>query len=99
MARQVTLPAWKRRRYERLGIPLPPALGQRERKGPRVPDAPPHSEPSQPAAEHIAALAEEVLWQRALAQVRDALVTLQWASDGFYEDEAQVALDAVDWIE
>jgi len=58
MARQVTLPAWKRRRYERLGIPLPPALGQRERKGPRVPDAPPHSEPSQPAAEHIAALAD-----------------------------------------
>jgi len=42
---------------------------------------------------------EEVLWQRALAQVRDALVTLQWASDGWYEDEAQVALDAVDWIE
>ena len=35
----------------------------------------------------------------AYEQIRDALVTLSYASDGFYEDEAQVALDALDWLE
>jgi hypothetical protein len=36
---------------------------------------------------------------KAYAQIRDALAALSYAADGHYEDEAQVALDALDWLE
>jgi hypothetical protein len=36
---------------------------------------------------------------RAVDQIRDALATLSYCSDGHFEDEAQVALDALDWLE
>jgi hypothetical protein len=39
------------------------------------------------------------LAKRATDQIRDALSTLTYAADGWYEDEAQVALDALDWLE
>jgi hypothetical protein len=39
------------------------------------------------------------LAKRATEQIRDALATLTYAADGWYEDEAQVALDALDWLE
>lgn len=39
------------------------------------------------------------LWTQAITQIRDALATLSYASDGHFEEEAQVALDALDWIE
>jgi len=42
---------------------------------------------------------DAVLARRAVDQIRDALATLSYAADGFYEDEAQVALDALDWLE
>jgi len=45
----------------------------------------------------MAQLTEEALRAQAIAQIRDALVTLFFAS--VYEDEAQVALDALDWLE
>jgi len=42
---------------------------------------------------------QDVTAERAIAQIRDSLCTLSYAADGHYEDEAQVALDALDWIE
>lgn len=42
---------------------------------------------------------ERELAPKAVAQIRDALATLSYASDGHFEDEAQVALDALDWLE
>jgi hypothetical protein len=39
------------------------------------------------------------LIEKAVTQIRDSLATLSFAADGFYEDEAQVSLDALDWIE
>jgi len=39
------------------------------------------------------------LAKRAVEQIRDALATLSYAADGHYEDEAQVALYALDWLE
>ena len=44
-------------------------------------------------------MSETPLSVKACDQIRDALVTLSYAADGMYEDEAQVALDALDWIE
>lgn len=41
----------------------------------------------------------EPLLEKAVTQIRDALATLSYAADGWYEDEAQVALDALDWLE
>ena len=35
----------------------------------------------------------------AITQIRDALLDLQMSDSGFYEDVAQVALDALDWLE
>ena len=40
-----------------------------------------------------------MLRKRALEQIRDALVTLSAVDNDFYEDEAQVSLDALDWLE
>lgn len=44
-------------------------------------------------------IGDVALKRQAFAQVREALLTLHWAADGFHEDEAQVAMDALDWIE
>jgi hypothetical protein len=41
----------------------------------------------------------DALAEKAYAQIRDALAALSYAADGHYEDEAQVALDALDWLE
>lgn len=44
-------------------------------------------------------LHDRVMYDRASEQVREAVLQLHYASDGFYEDTAQVALDALDWID
>ncbi len=36
---------------------------------------------------------------KAITQIRDALATLAYTDSGFHEDVAQVALDALDWLE
>jgi hypothetical protein len=46
-----------------------------------------------------AAADASALREKAIAQIRDALATLSYCSDGHFEDEAHAALDALDWIE